>query len=434
MPRSGKPQAGPRSSAVSEVNRYSGHVGGASLAPQRNWKRFSLRIVGSMLVLALLFFFLPRDQLFAALSQFSAGIWLAGVSVYLCLHLIGVAKWRMLLNAAGAGMGFAHAARCYYYGLFGNTFLPSVIGGDIVRAGLAMKICPARGAVLMGSIADRAVDSAGLALVAGTGAFFLPMALDENSTSIFWGFAILVFAACAAMGALFLALPARRFPFRVRRQLVKARLAVRSLVKHPARFLLALVYALLLQTAQVVMNLWLGRLALIQNATLLMWLFVWPLAKLAATLPLTQGGVGVREAAQGMLFLPLGISIEKAVATGLIFQAIVIGGNLLAGGLAAIIGRFVPPGAIPAENRTPALKSPPEHGLTGALFTGGFVFFVANTLAIAYGTGSVGAVWVDWMTLVPGLGASFIGSLAGFLYGAAAGYLLGRTLGKLAGD
>ena len=78
--------------------------------------------------------------------------------------------------------------------------------------------------------------------------------------------------------------------------------------------------------------------------------------------------------------------------------------------------------------------SPPEHGLTGALVTGGFVFFVANTLAIAYGTGSVGAVWVDWMTLVPGLGASFIGSLAGFLYGAAAGYLLGRTLGKLAGD
>jgi uncharacterized protein (TIRG00374 family) len=402
------------------------------MAPQRNWKRFSLRIGGSVLVVALLFFFLPRDQLFAALSRFSAGIWLAGVSIYLCLHLIGVAKWRMLINAAGAGIGFAHAARCYYYGLFGNTFLPSVIGGDIVRAGLAMKISRARGAVLMGSIADRAVDSAGLALLAGTGALFLPMALDEDSTSIFWGLAALVLTACVAMGVLFFALPARRFPFRARRRLVKARFAVRSLMKHPARFFLALGLALVQQTANVIMNLWLGRLALIQNATFLMWLFVWPLAKLAATVPLTQGGIGVREAAQGMLFLPLGVSIEKAVATGLIFQAIVIGGNLLAGGLAATLGRFASP--IHSGTDSAAQKSAHRRGIASAFFAGGLMFFAANTLAIAHGTGFAGAAWVNWMTPVPGLDASFAGSLAGFLYGAVTGYPLGRLLGKLTGD
>jgi len=409
-------------------------AGEEAAAPQRNWRRFAFRMGGSVLVLASLFFLLPRDELIAALSGFSTGIWLAGVSVYLCLHLIGIAKWRMLINAAGAGIGFVHAARCYYYGLFGNTFLPSVIGGDIVRAGLAMKISRSRSAVLLGSVADRAIDSLGLALVAGIGALLIPMALDHDTRSVFWGFAIFVMAASAAAAALLLTLPARRFPFRIRRKLVRLRLALHSLARQPLKMLFALSSVVLLQTAQVVMNLWLGRLALIQNATFLMWLFVWPLAKLAAMVPLTQGGIGVREAAQGMLFLPLGVSIEKAVATGLIFQSIVIGGNLLGGMLALMIGRFAPSAAMPAAAGGAVRRSVHKSGFIGLFVMGGIVFFGVNTLAIASGTGSIGMAWVDWMAPVPGLDASFAGSLAGFAYAAVPGYLLGRVAGTFCND
>jgi len=397
--------------------------------PRRNWRSFAFRVGGSLLALASLYFLLPRDRLLASLSGFSIGIWLAGISVYLCLHLIGIAKWRMLINAAGAGIGFAHTARCYYYGLFGNTFLPSVIGGDILRAGLAMNISRSRSAVLLGSVADRAIDSLGLALVAGAGALLIPMALDENSRRVFWGFAVLVIVSTVLASVSLLILPAHRFPFRIRRKLVNLRLSFRSLARQPLKMLLALVSVLALQTAQVVMNLWLGRLALIQNATFLMWLFVWPLAKLAAMVPLTQGGIGVREAAQGMLFLPLGVSIEKAVATGLIFQTIVVGGNLLGGLIALLIGRFASSQTGPAAKRTTVRKDTQRAGVTGLFITGGIGFFCVNTLAIASGTGSIGTAWVEWMASVPGLSASFTGSLAGFAWAAAPGYLLGRLVG-----
>ena len=413
-----------------EVRTASADAPGSAAEPQRNLRRFVVRIIGAVVVLASLFFLLPRDRLIAALSGFSTEIWLAGVSVYLCLHLIGIAKWRMLMNAAGAGISFSHTARCYYYGLFGNTFLPSVIGGDIVRAGLAMKISHSRSAVLLGSVADRAIDSLGLALVAGTGALLIPMTLGDNPRNVFWGFAILVFTAVALSAVMFLTLPARRFPFPIRRKLVHIRLALHSLAKQPLKMLLALIAALSLQTAQVVMNFWLGRLALIQNATFLMWLFVWPLAKLAATVPLTQGGIGVREAAQGMLFLPLGVSIEKAVATGLIFQAIVIAGNLLAGMLALVIGRFAKPTARLVTEREPVLNHGHRSGLLGLFTAGGIMFFGVNSLAIAVGTGSVGKAWVDWMAMWPGLDASFAGSLAGIVYVAVPGYLLGRLVGN----
>lgn len=417
-----------------KANSSSGRADIASAVPPRKWRSFALRISGSALALSLLFFLLPRKQLIQALSGFSTGIWLAGVSVYLCLHLIGVAKWRILINAAGAGFSFAQAARCYYYGLFGNTFLPSVVGGDILRAGLAMKMSSAKSAVLMGSILDRTVDSIGLAMVAGIGALLVPLALDQNSRSIFWGFAALIVIAGTVMVAFLLVLPARRFAFHMRRKMVKLRQAVRSLLKRPGKVFIALIAAMVLQTSQVVLNVWLGRLALIQNATFLMWLFVWPLAKLAALAPLTQGGIGLREAAQGVLFVPFGVSIEKAVAAGLIFQTIVIGGNLLAGALATLIGSLPPPSAAAGFKADASTTGKPHQaGILGAFICGGVFFFGANTLAIAYGTGAAGAEWVEWMTRIPGFGVSFAGSCIGFAYGMGFGYVLGYLTHKLNG-
>ena len=397
---------------------------------QRNWSGFAVRVGGSLLVLAILFFLLPREQLLAALGRFSADMWLVGVSCYLFLHLLGVVKWRSLVNAAGADLDFPQSARCYYYGLFGNTFLPSVVGGDILRAGLAMKISRSRSAVLTGSVADRTLDSLGLALVAGFGVLLVPVALDQNSRGIIVGLAVLIAIGLAALAMAYFALPARRFPLRLRRKLVKLRSSFRALGKRPGKMLMALLAVIVLQVSQVVMNLWLGRLAMIRNATFLMWLVVWPLAKLAAMMPFTLGGIGVREAAQGILFVPFGVSVEKAVATGLIFQAIVISGNLLGGAIAAGIGHFSRRGAASPKRDAAGLRSGHRTGLIGALLGGGTCYFLASVLALAYGTGSLAPAWVEWMGNIPGYSASFAGACAGFAWGMPPGYLLGRLLSR----
>ena len=66
------------------------------------------------------------------------------------------------------------------------------------------------------------------------------------------------------------------------------------------------------------------------------WFFVWPLAKLSGLLPVTQGGIGVREAAQAVLFAPFGVAAVHAVATGLVFEVVIIAGGLIAGGIALL--------------------------------------------------------------------------------------------------
>lgn len=388
---------------------------------KRNWKSFVVRIVASVAILALLLFFLPRESLIEALDAFSVELWVSGVACYLCLHLIGVAKWRMLINAAGGGLSFTQSARCYYYGLFGNTFLPSVVGGDIIRAGLAFRLTHSKSAVVMGSIVDRTIDSFGLALVAGIGALLIPMSLDEGSRNIFWGFAAVIVILTAFFTVIIFILPVQKVALKWRRKMVKLRSSARLLLKRPLKVLLALFAVVALQVSQVVMNFSLGKLALMVNASFLTWLFVWPVAKLSAMAPLTQGGIGVREAVQGTLFVPFGISMEKAVAAGLMFQAIIICGNLFGGFLAMILGRI----------SSSSLRSSEFEGesfswsVNGSLIFGLILFFVSNSLMLASGSGAVDEQWTNWMSWLPGYGVSFAGSIMGLVYGLLFGCCLG---------
>jgi glycosyltransferase 2 family protein len=45
-------------------------------------------------------------------------------------------------------------------------------------------------------------------------------------------------------------------------------------------------------------------------------LFAWPLAKIAAVVPITQGGIGVREAALVVLLAPFGAPLRRSLPRG----------------------------------------------------------------------------------------------------------------------
>jgi len=305
---------------------------------RRARRRLAARLAGSGVVLAVLLAFLPLDELLAALARIPGPVWAVSVPAYLTLHLLGVTKWRLMVNAADGGLSLRGTIRCYYYGLFGNTFLPSLVGGDLVRVGLALRLARSRSGVLVGSLVDRTLDVLSLASVAGIGILLLPRALDEQGRRVFWllGGLLLV----GAVGALIVAatLPASRLPYRIRRILVRVRASLRAMARRPAKVAAALTLGISLQTLLVLLNAWLGWACGI-DIPVTTWLFVWPMAKLSALLPLTQGGLGVREAALAALFAPFGVAPVLAVAAGLIFQGVIISGGLLGGLLAYVMGR-----------------------------------------------------------------------------------------------
>jgi uncharacterized protein (TIRG00374 family) len=314
-----------------------------SLAPASIpiWRRPVVRLTVSAAVLALLVLALPFHELVEALRRMPAWAWPVALIAYLSLHLIGIAKWRLVTNTAGAGLAFRPAVRAYYAGLFGNTFLPSIVGGDVVRAGVALRAARSKSALLLGSLVDRVGDIVSLGAVAGIGAALLPRALDARSRTVFFSLGALL-AVAGLVGVIVLTrFPVRRLPFKIRRKLVHVRRALRATAQRPQAIVAAIALGMLLQTLLVVLNYVLG-LTIGIDIPLYVWLFVWPLAKISGLAPVTQGGIGVREAAQVVLFAPFGVPGAMALAVGLVFEAIIILGGLLGGLIAFALGRGDP--------------------------------------------------------------------------------------------
>lgn len=311
-------------------------------ASQKTWSRTALQALlhygGSALALFLLFRFLPGRQVLQALEKLPARLWVLVLAGYLATHLLGVGKWRLMINTAGAGLTYLQAARCYFAGLFGSLFLPSLIGGDLVRAALAMRYGRTKAGVLLGSFIDRIIDFAGLALLAAAGALLVPGALQPQSRRVF-----LWLGAAAVVGASIVATvvavtPVKRLSFRMRRRLASLRRAARSMAQRPRAMLAALSISVVAQLCFISLSVALAEacgLHLLFRA----WLFAWPLAKLSAAIPITQGGIGVREAALAALLVPFGAPPALTVAAGLAWEAIVITGALLAGAFALVAGR-----------------------------------------------------------------------------------------------
>lgn len=299
-----------------------------------------MRLGGSALALALLLTLLPFHKVSSAIERIPLWLSLSLLGAFLCVHLAGVVKWRLLTNLAGADLTFPQAVRCYYGGLFANNFLPSLVGGDAVRAGMAFPVSRSKAGVILGSLVDRMMDVIGLAVVAAVGVVMIPQSLDRQSRGIFEAVCAVLLLAGAIGAACFYLLPVRRFPFKIRRIIVKIRGGLRALHGNPGRVLLCLCLGLLLQGCQVAINFWLG-IASGLNLEFGVWLFAWPLAKLSALLPLTQGGIGVREAALVGLLVPFGAPPALTAAAGLIFEAITVVGGLIAGVISFLAGHLI---------------------------------------------------------------------------------------------
>src|SRR6516164_452407 len=136
-----------------------------------------LRWLAAGAAIGILLCFLPLDLLSEAMRRIPLTTFLGILFGYLCAHAVGIAKWRMVVNTAGGKLDFRTSAQCYTGGLFGTLFLPSIIGGDLVRLAVGLRRSPNPAGVLAGNVADRFLDVAAQAGLVLFGLVLLPGAL-----------------------------------------------------------------------------------------------------------------------------------------------------------------------------------------------------------------------------------------------------------------
>jgi len=74
-------------------------------------------------------------------------------------------RWHMLLRSGGIDMHLKDSISLTYTGLFASNFLPSTIGGDVVRLAGAMQMGYDRAVCLASIAADRLIGMAGMTMV-----------------------------------------------------------------------------------------------------------------------------------------------------------------------------------------------------------------------------------------------------------------------------
>ena len=306
------------------------------------WSVTVLRWVAGLAILGALLHFLPITSLRATIGRVPPFSFAAALLGYLLVHCVGIAKWRMVVNSAGADLNFATSTQCYAGGLFGALFLPSILGGDVVRLAVGLRRSPRPAAVLAGNVVDRLLDAAAQATLVTAGLILLPNSVPLQfqymaKNALLWiavGVILLAATAYLSRRTLF-AGRSRRF----RRRLARLRYAGRSAWRQPHILALGWLLGTGIQGALLLLA---ARIATYCGLVLpvKVWLFAWPLAKLAALLPLTQGGIGVREAALVVLLVPFGASGPLVLAAGLLWEGIIVSGGLVAGLVALLVRRF----------------------------------------------------------------------------------------------
>lgn len=272
-------------------------------------------------MLALIFHFVPFRNVWAAARQFSPALWLAALGLFIAGHAAAAAKWRMLI---GDGISYRAAFRAHLAGLAANLALPGVAGGDVVRAGLVFGQARDKGRLAMGSVADRLLDTLGLALIALTGAYFAWGPKLYEGVALRWA----LFASLLTVAAGFLVAPIldrammRKAPSgKIARVLAGMVHAAADLAKSPGRLLLCLTISMAVQCLFVGINIAFAQAAHVE-APVAAWFFAWTTAKIIAIAPISLGGLGVREASMAGLLKPFGADPGQVIAIGLIWQSV----------------------------------------------------------------------------------------------------------------
>ena len=275
--------------------------------------------------------------------------WLAGaLALYLAMILVSAWRWGLLLAAQRIPHPFGKLTSSFLVATFFNNFLPSNIGGDVVRIA---DTAPAAGSKTLATtvvLVDRGLGLLGLVLVAALGASAGTSAstVGPFGPALLWaGFgaaAILATAALLMPEGFVRVLQPLRFlhPEWVGERLERLTTALERFKEAPGALALCFLGAVAVQAILVAFYLAIAHslhipITFSQLAVLV------PVSFLVQMVPVSMNGFGVREATFGFYFTRLGLPLESALLVSFIGAALVLLFSL-SGGVAYVLRQRQP--------------------------------------------------------------------------------------------
>jgi len=308
---------------------------------QPSWRSNLLRALGTILALALLIYLLAQQgwqEIIRALQQIPS--WLFGLALVVALlsRVAVSARWHVLLRASGMEISFWQSVRITLAGLFASNFLPTTIGGDVIRLAGAIQMKYDAATCAASLVVDRLVGMTGMAMVLPLG---LPSLLALNRTTGFKPAYPLSVLGISRWGW---AKKLHEFSLQAARKILNA---LALWLKQPRSLLASLGFS------------WVHMLCLYAIIYLLFAgmgkpVSVWSIAGLyslvyfVTLIPISINGYGLQEVSMTFIFSSLaGVSVSVGLTAALLFRTILMLASLpgvaFVPGLMAARGKQAPP-------------------------------------------------------------------------------------------
>jgi hypothetical protein len=242
--------------------------------------------------------------------------------VFTLSTILGGLQWGLLLRHAGVALPLPHLLRVYWIGLFFNNFLPSNVGGDLVKVADVSWSTGATGRVVAGTLLDRLL---GLCALSTLGLVAAAILGGPRPAGLPLGFLALVSVGLLSLSALLLSRRLGQALLRLMRGWRWRGLGERAAVliedfqqyRRSPRFLLGVVaLALVVQGLRVLTHVlvaWALEIPLDLQTLLGLYVLI-PVLGVAIVLPISFNGLGLREFIATRLLPGIGIGAEAAFA------------------------------------------------------------------------------------------------------------------------
>lgn len=299
----------------------------------KNLFSFVMRFGLSALLLGWLFTKIDFKQIGAIVKSADPGYLALAGAVYFGINFLILWRWMIIMKALKLKVGFFSAVRWFYLGLFCSLFLPTSVGGDVVKGiGLA-KETQNKPKVFASIVLDRLIGFAGIVLTASFAFLGGHKIIDDASIIV-----SIVGMAVLSAGLLVMLFSHRFFLWgtkvfslwpRLKEGLMKLHYDVVLLKGHVKE---SVITVLLSSVAQLILavEFYLTAKGLHQDIHLLYFVIFSPLVCVATSLP-SIGGLGVREVGWVYFLSKVGVHQGVAVSLSLINFAFMVIVGLLGG-------------------------------------------------------------------------------------------------------
>jgi glycosyltransferase 2 family protein len=253
-----------------------------------------------------LFFFIiyqSRDDFILTMQTASPGLALAGLILLFISRQVVTARWHALLSISDKPINYWETLKLTYAGLFATNFLPTSIGGDLVRFIGMTQLGIDSALVLASLIMDRLVGLVGMSFMVPGGLYLATHTIQPESTLT--SMAISINGFLLSINHLW-----QKFLFFVQKIIGD----VLFWLKHPKNLFLSLFFTIIHELLLFGMF-WFFLRSVGENISYWTIASLYSLSYLATLIPLSVGGLGIQEMSITYLFSHFGgVSVQAALA------------------------------------------------------------------------------------------------------------------------